>query len=101
LPKDTTSSMRAAGKKVDSAFKRLTAGVLPLDGCAGARTVITIADFPGDEPARGSGLADFREVNLFLRGMVTLSAFRTTTVVYDRGQAVRGETKYPSARCWR
>jgi glycosyltransferase involved in cell wall biosynthesis len=83
-------------RKVDSAFKRLTAlGFYRLMGALGARTVYNHADFRLMSRRAVEALRDFREVNLFLRGMVTLIGFPTTTVVYDRGKRFAGETKYP------
>ena len=40
-------------------------------------------------------LSEFHEVNLFLRGIVPLIGFRSTTVAYDRMERVAGESKYP------
>jgi glycosyltransferase involved in cell wall biosynthesis len=40
-------------------------------------------------------LADFGEVNLFLRGLVTLVGFPSTVVEYDRHERFAGESKYP------
>ncbi|NEZ41449.1 glycosyltransferase family 2 protein [Paenibacillus alvei] len=40
-------------------------------------------------------LSEFQEVNLFLRGIVPLIGFRSTTVSYDRMERVAGESKYP------
>jgi glycosyltransferase involved in cell wall biosynthesis len=83
-------------RKVDSAFKRMTAlGFYRVMGVMGARTVYNHADFRLMSRRAVEALRDFREVNLFLRGMVTLIGFPTTTVVYDRGLRFAGETKYP------
>ena len=40
-------------------------------------------------------LLEFKEVNLFLRGMVPLVGFKTSTVTYDRAPRLAGESKYP------
>jgi glycosyltransferase involved in cell wall biosynthesis len=40
-------------------------------------------------------LADFREVNLFLRGLFPLIGFKTDYVYYDRLERFAGESKYP------
>ncbi|MES1196043.1 MAG: glycosyltransferase, partial [Steroidobacter sp.] len=40
-------------------------------------------------------LKQYSEVNLFLRGIVPLLGFRTTTVFYDRAERFAGESKYP------
>ncbi|MPM27438.1 putative glycosyltransferase YkoT [bioreactor metagenome] len=41
------------------------------------------------------GLAQFTEVNLFLRGIVPMIGYRTDTVEYERGERFAGESKYP------
>ena len=41
------------------------------------------------------GLSSFREVNLFLRGVVPLIGYKTDKVEYDRGERFAGESKYP------
>lgn len=40
-------------------------------------------------------LADYKEVNLFLRGMVPLVGFKSTTVEYERAERFAGKSKYP------
>ena len=40
-------------------------------------------------------LERFDEVNLFLRGIVPLIGFKSTSVYYDRKERLAGETKYP------
>ena len=40
-------------------------------------------------------LADFKEVNLFLRGMVPMVGFKSDIVKYERNERVAGESKYP------
>ena len=39
-------------------------------------------------------LSDFREVNLFLRGIIPLLGYKTATVEYTRGKRLAGKTKY-------
>ena len=41
------------------------------------------------------GLEEFKEVNLFLRGIVPLIGYQYTTVAYDRNERFAGESKYP------
>ena len=41
------------------------------------------------------GLADYDEVNLFLRGIVPLIGYKSTTVEYERAERFAGESKYP------
>jgi hypothetical protein len=41
------------------------------------------------------GLAEFSEVNLFLRGIVPQIGYKWTTVTYERAERFAGESKYP------
>ena len=40
-------------------------------------------------------LAQFKEVNLFLRGIVPMIGYQTGVVEYERGERFAGESKYP------
>ena len=83
-------------RKADSAFKRLTAlGFYKLMGLLGTRTVYNHADYRLMSRRAVEALRDYREANLFLRGIVTLVGFRSTAVTYDRHKRLAGETKYP------
>jgi glycosyltransferase involved in cell wall biosynthesis len=83
-------------RKVDSAFKRLTAlGFYRLMNLLGTRTVYNHADFRLLSRRALEALSDYREVNLFLRGIVPLLGFPSAVVTYDRGNRLAGETKYP------
>lgn len=42
-----------------------------------------------------NSLAEFKEANLFLRGIVPMIGYRTTTVYYERGERFAGQSKYP------
>ena len=42
-----------------------------------------------------TGLAEFKEVNLFLRGIVPMIGYRSDKVYYSRGERFAGESKYP------
>jgi hypothetical protein len=42
-----------------------------------------------------NGLAEFREVNLFLRGIVPMIGYKAGEVYYDRAERFAGESKYP------
>ena len=46
-------------------------------------------------------LAEYKEVNLFLRGLVPLVGYPSTVVYYERGKRFAGESKYRCARCSR
>ena len=83
-------------RKGDSAFKRWTAqGFYRLMKLLGTRTVYNHADYRLLSRRAIETLRDYREVNLFLRGIVTLIGFRSALVEYDRGQRLAGESKYP------
>ena len=42
--------------------------------------------------------ANFKEVNLFLRGMVPLVGFKSTSVAYERHERIAGESHYPLSK---
>ena len=80
----------------DTFFKRSTAlGFYRLMNGLGAKTVYNHADFRlmGSQAVRQLML--FRERTMFLRGLVPLVGFKSTTVSYDRLRREAGETKYP------
>lgn len=83
-------------RRTDSAFKRLTALCFyRIMNVLGTRTVYNHADFRLLSRRAVDALRDFREVNLFLRGMVPLIGFPSTSVTYDRTARTAGESKYP------
>ena len=76
--------------------KRTTAEAFyRLMSALGAETVFNPADYRLMSRRALEGLARFREVNLFLRGIVPLIGYRTDTVEYERGERFAGESKYP------
>ena len=92
---DIVYGVRSSRNK-DSAFKRSSAKLFyRLMGRLGVETVFNHADYRLLSRRALDGLAEYKEVNLFLRGMVPLVGFRSTTVEYARGQRVAGESKYP------
>ena len=87
--------MRSSRKK-DTFFKRFTAeGFYKLMSAMGAETVFNHADYRLMSKRALEGLAQFKEVNLFLRGIVPMIGYRTGTVTYERGERFAGESKYP------
>lgn len=85
-------------RKTDSFLKRFTAKTFyRLMHVLGARTVYNHADFRLMSRRAIEALREFREVNLYLRGIVPLIGLRTSSVFYDRLERFAGETKY-SAR---
>lgn len=83
-------------RDTDTFFKRFTAeGFYRVMNFMGAETVFNHADYRLMSRRALEGLAQFREVNLFLRGIVPMIGYRTGTVEYERGERFAGESKYP------
>ena len=92
---DVVYGVRSSRKK-DTFFKRFTAeGFYRVMNFMGAETVFNHADYRLMSRRALEGLAQFREVNLFLRGIVPMIGYRTSTVEYERGERFAGESKYP------
>ena len=82
-------------RKKDSFFKKTTAlGFYKLLHWMGAETVYNHADYRLLSRKALDALAEFKEVNLFLRGLVPLVGFKSDKVYYDRDKRAAGETKY-------
>lgn len=80
----------------DTAFKRGTAqGFYSAMGAMGVETIPNHADFRLMDKRALEALAEYGEVNLFLRGIVPTLGFNTDTVMYERSQRFAGESKYP------
>lgn len=85
-----------SGRKTDTFFKRFTAeSFYRLMNALGAETVFNHADYRLLSKAALEGLSQFKEVNLFLRGIVPMIGYPTATVEYERGERFAGESKYP------
>ena len=85
-----------SSRKTDTFFKRTTAEAFyRLMDLLGAETVFNHADYRLMSRRALDGLAQFTEVNLFLRGIVPMIGYRTDTVEYERGERFAGESKYP------
>ena len=92
---DVVYGVRSSRKK-DTFFKRATArGFYRVMNFLGAETVFDHADYRLLSRRALEGLAQFREVNLFLRGIVPLVGFSSEVVEYERGERFAGESKYP------
>ncbi len=92
---DIVYGVRRSRKK-DTAFKRATAqGYYKLLRLFGVNIVYNHADYRLLSRRALDSLADFPEVNLFLRGIVPMLGYRTATVTYERGERFAGESKYP------
>ena len=83
-------------RESDSFFKRTTAqGFYKFLSAMGADIVYNHADYRLISARALSELAKFEEVNLFLRGMVPLVGFKSTSVEYKRAERIAGNSKYP------
>ncbi len=83
-------------RKTDSFFKRTTArSFYKLMHGMGAETVYDHADFRLMSQRALKALAQYGEVNLFLRGIVPMLGFETQIVEYSRAKRFAGESKYP------
>lgn len=92
---DIVYGVRASRKK-DSFFKRFTAeGFYRVMNFLGAETVFNHADYRLMSRRALEGLAEFKEVNLFLRGIVPMIGYTSGVVEYERGERFAGESKYP------
>ena len=92
---DVVYGVRSSRKK-DTFFKRFTAeGFYRVMNFMGAETVFNHADYRLMSKRALEGLSEYREVNLFLRGIVPLIGYRSDYVYYDRHERFAGESKYP------
>jgi glycosyltransferase involved in cell wall biosynthesis len=83
-------------REIDTFFKRSTAlGFYRIMAKLGANIEYNHADFRLMSKRALEQLEKFKEVNLFLRGIVPLIGFRTAKVYYDRQERFAGESKYP------
>lgn len=83
-------------RETDSFFKRFSAeSFYRLLGFLGAHTIFNHADYRLLSRRAIEALKDFREVNLFLRGIIPLIGFDSAVVYYDRNPRFAGESKYP------
>lgn len=92
---DIVYGVRSKRKK-DTAFKRITAeGFYHIMNAMGADIVFNHADYRLMSKRALVGLAEFKEVNLFLRGLVPMIGYRSSYVYYEREERFAGESKYP------
>lgn len=79
----------------DSLFKRVTANMFyKIMNWFGAKTVSNHADYRLMSKRTLEALAGYKEVNLFLRGLVPTLGFKTDVVYYERAERFAGESKY-------
>ena len=85
-----------SARKTDTAFKRITAeGYYKLLQKMGVDIVFNHADCRLMSKRALQELSRYREVNLFLRGMVKDIGLQTSVVTYERAERFAGESKYP------
>lgn len=83
-------------RDTDTFFKRTTAeGFYKFMKLLGVDVVFNHADYRLMSRRALEGLSEYKEVNLFLRGIVPLIGFRSDYVYYDRAERFAGESKYP------
>ena len=83
-------------RDTDTFFKRFTAeGFYKLMNWMGAQVVFNHADYRLMSSRVLREFANFKEVNIFLRGMVPLVGFKSTSVYYARAERMAGESHYP------
>ena len=85
-----------SNRETDTAFKRSTARMFyKLMAGLGVEMVSDSADYRLLDKRALNGLAEFKEVNLFLRGLVPMIGYRSDKVYYERGERYAGKSKYP------
>lgn len=85
-----------SARKTDTFFKKFTAeSFYKFMKVMGADVVYNHADFRLMSKRVLQELSNFKEVNLFLRGMVPLIGFQSCSVYYERHERFAGESKYP------
>ena len=83
-------------RETDTFFKRFTAeSFYRLMSGMGVDIVFNHADYRLMSRKALDALAEYKEVNLFLRGVVPLIGYKTGTVEYARKERAAGESKYP------
>lgn len=88
-----------SSRETDTWFKRFTAqSFYRLLESMGVETVYNHADYRLMSKRALDAFSEFEEVNLFLRGMVPLVGFKSTSVYYERHERVAGESHYPLSK---
>lgn len=91
---DVVYGVRSKREK-DSLLKRFTAeSYYKLLNLMGAEVIFNHADYRLLSSRVLNELANYKEVNLFLRGMVPLVGFKSTTVLYEREERIAGKSHY-------
>lgn len=86
-------------RDTDTFFKRFTAeSFYKVMRFMGAEVVFNHADYRLLSSRVLSELAQYKEVNIFLRGMVPLIGFKSTSVAYERSERIAGKSHYPLSK---
>ena len=86
-------------RDTDTFFKRFTAeGFYKVMNWMGAEVVFNHADYRLVSSRVLQEFANYKEVNIFLRGMFPLVGFKSTSVYYDRHERIAGESHYPLSK---
>ena len=86
-------------RDTDTFFKRVTAeSFYKLLNCMGAEVVFNHADYRLVSSRVLQEFSNFKEVNLFLRGMFPLVGFKSASVFYERHERIAGESHYPLSK---
>lgn len=85
-----------SSRQTDSAFKRITAqGFYKFMKVLGVDVVYNHADYRLMSRRALQALSEYRETNLFLRGIIPLIGYKSASVFYERHERFAGESKYP------
>lgn len=88
-----------SSRTTDTFFKKSSAeGFYKLMKLLGADIIYNHADYRLMSKRAIEGLSQFKEVNLFLRGIVPLIGYKSCIVTYERQERFAGESKYPLKR---
>ncbi|MBQ4271397.1 MAG: glycosyltransferase family 2 protein [Clostridiales bacterium] len=86
-------------RETDTFMKRFTAeSFYKLLAAMGAEVVFNHADYRLVSSRVLKEFANFKEVNIFLRGMIPLVGFKSTSVYYERHERIAGESHYPVSK---
>ncbi len=83
-------------RETDTFFKRFTAeGFYKILNKMGAKVIFNHADFRLMSRRALRAFSQYKETNIFLRGMVPMIGYRSAIVKYERAERLAGESKYP------
>ncbi len=83
-------------RDTDTFFKKFTAEAFyKILNRMGAEVIFNHADYRLVSSRVLNAFADFKEVNIFLRGLIPLVGFKSTAVYYERHERIAGTSHYP------